>query len=345
MGKCQKMDNQLSALIDVKTITKRLNEFQCALAVAETPHQVKRILVGLDFLTEYVRRFKLGILVEMDVVETAVWAEYELGIMLKRAKENGDLHEGGRPPQKPVCNEHRFTLKQAGIDNRHESEHAQRYVDYVERFDLDSLRDLVREQKLARTLSRSGVYKTIDQALRRQEHVERSNDEPIGTLQGLYEIILADPPWQYDAASTESRAIENQYLTASLEEIKLHIPEAAEDSVLFLWATAPKLLEALEVLDAWGFCYRTHAIWDKEIMGMGHWFRGQHELLLVGIRGEFSPPQEFLRVSSVFRERRSTHSTKPQVVYEWIEKTWPQERKLEMYARRPRKGWANWGKP
>lgn len=75
-----------------------------------------------------------------------------------------------------------------------------------------------------------------------------------------------------------------------LEEIKtLSIP-SADNAVLFLWATAPKLKEALEVMEAWGFEYRTNAVWDKEIIGMGYWFRGQHELLLVGVKGEFSPP-------------------------------------------------------
>ena len=329
----------LSNLIDAKSVAKRLSEFQNALVLAETPRQVKQILNGLELVTEYVRKLKLGILVEMDVVETAIGTEYELGKMLKRLKEAGELHDGR--PRKTVTNDDRFSLTDADI-TKNESSHAQRFAEYVERFNEDSLIDLVREHKLARSLSRSGIYKTIDQALRRQEHKNRRK-EPVGTLEGLYEIILADPPWRYDAASTESRAIENQYQTTTLEQIKLHIPEAAENSVLFLWATAPKLLEALEVLNAWGFNYRTHAIWDKEIMGIGYWFRGQHELLLVGTRGTFSPPQEFLRVSSIFRERRTTHSTKPQAVYEWIEKTWPQERKLEMYARKARSGWNAWG--
>jgi N6-adenosine-specific RNA methylase IME4 len=281
--------------------------------------------------------------VEMEVIETAVFTEYALGQTLKRAKEVGEWREG-RPQKKTITNNDSFSLKAAGI-TLNESSHAQRYVDYVERFDLDSLRDLVREQKLARTLSRSGLYKTIDQALRRQEHEDRSDQPPIGTLEGLYEIILADPPWQYEDVKTQSRSIENQYQTASLEEIKTHIPESAEDSVLFLWATAPLLVEALDVMQSWGFRYRTCAIWDKETIGMGYWFRIQHELLLVGIRGEFSPPEDFLRVSSIFRQRRTTHSTKPEVVYEWIEKVWPHQSKLEMYARKERQGWTNWGKP
>jgi len=76
--------------------------------------------------------------------------------------------------------------------------------------------------------------------------------------------------------------------------------------VLYLWATAPKLLEAIEVMKAWNFSYKTHAIWDKEKIGMGYWFRGQHELLLVGTKGHFSPPAASLRIPSVIREARNS---------------------------------------
>lgn len=161
-------------------------------------------------------------------------------------------------------------------------------------------------------------------------------------------LLLADPPWRYDFAETDSRQIENQYPTADAEEIVEHIkrpwmPPLAEDCVLFLWATAPKLREALEVMDGWGFTYKTHAVWDKEKIGMGYWFRGQHELLLVGTRGSASPPDAANRVASVFREARTEHSRKPVCVYEAIERMFPGGRKCEMYQRQPRQGWIGVG--
>ena len=160
---------------------------------------------------------------------------------------------------------------------------------------------------------------------------------------GPFDIILADPPWRYDFAETGNRKIENQYQTATVEEIASHAPNAADNCILFLWATAPKLQEAMATMTAWGFTYKTHAIWDKEKIGMGYWFRGQHELLLVGTKGKPSPPDDFNRVSSVFREARTQHSAKPVCVYEWIEKTFPASKKLEMYCRTPRPTWATWG--
>jgi N6-adenosine-specific RNA methylase IME4 len=161
----------------------------------------------------------------------------------------------------------------------------------------------------------------------------------------LVSVLLADPPWQYDFAETDSRQIENQYPTATAEEIATHMqlrwaPKLADDCVLFMWATAPKLKEAFIVLEGWGFEYKTHAVWDKEKIGMGYWFRGQHELLLVATKGKKSPPEADVRVSSVFREKRdSKHSRKPVCVYEAIESMFPNDVKFEMYSRKPRNGW------
>jgi N6-adenosine-specific RNA methylase IME4 len=166
---------------------------------------------------------------------------------------------------------------------------------------------------------------------------------PTATL-GEYDVILADPPWRYDFVEAPNRAIENHYPTMTLDEIKsLKIP-AAKDAVLFLWATAPLLKSALEVMEAWGFTYHTCAVWDKEKIGMGYWFRVQHELLLLGIKGNVATPPPNVRVSSVIRSTRQEHSRKPDIVYEIIENMFPNARLLELFARRNnRERWNVWG--
>lgn len=160
----------------------------------------------------------------------------------------------------------------------------------------------------------------------------------------LYDVIYADPPWRYGFSRSKSRKIENQYPTMTVEEIcALEVP-AKEDAVLYLWATAPKLREALRVMDAWGFEYKTHAVWDKEKIGMGYWFRGQHELLLVGTKGHFSPPRVEARSCSVFRIPRSQiHSRKPEVIRDLIMNWFPDADRLEMFARERVDGWDAWG--
>jgi N6-adenosine-specific RNA methylase IME4 len=153
------------------------------------------------------------------------------------------------------------------------------------------------------------------------------------------QLVLADPPWRYDFAQSDSRQIENQYPSATVDEIIAHKPDTEPDCILLLWATVAKLTEAFEILNGWGFEYKTHAIWDKQKIGMGYWFRGQHELLIVATKGRASPPDEQHRVSSVFSEARGKHSAKPECVYQWIEAAFPDLVKLEMYCRAPRPGW------
>jgi N6-adenosine-specific RNA methylase IME4 len=177
-----------------------------------------------------------------------------------------------------------------------------------------------------------------------------SQGAEIGTIERFpegppFDVVLADPPWRYSFAQSRTRKIENHYPTLGLEEIKALGPRLplAKKAALFLWATAPKLIEALEVMRAWGFEYKTQAVWDKQSVGMGYWFRGRHELLLVGTRGEFSPPQPAQRVPSVFSKRRGQHSKKPEEVRAWIERAFPGARKLELFARAAKPGWSVWG--
>lgn len=162
----------------------------------------------------------------------------------------------------------------------------------------------------------------------RKSEVKKPTEMP----KGIFNIIYADPPWEYDFSKDSKDDIENHYPTMPIEEIKsLEIP-SAKDSVLFIWATAPKLIEALEVIEAWGFDYKTHSIWDKDWIGMGYWFRGQHELLLIATKGSPGVPEK--PVSSVYTEKRTAHSKKPDYYYELIEEYFPNGKYLELFARK-----------
>jgi N6-adenosine-specific RNA methylase IME4 len=168
---------------------------------------------------------------------------------------------------------------------------------------------------------------------------------PVGEKR--WPIIYADPPWRYEdpALATPNRALENHYPTMTLEEIcALPVASlASDDALLFIWATGPKLEEAMQIIKAWGFEYRTCAVWDKEIIGTGYYFRNQHELLLVGKRGNIPHPAAGTQPSSVYRERRSEHSVKPTFFHDMIEKLYPDLPKIELFARQARPGWDAWG--
>lgn len=157
-----------------------------------------------------------------------------------------------------------------------------------------------------------------------------------------YGIIYADPPWCYDNTCSQG-GVREQYQTMSDEEIcALQVP-AAKDSVLYLWATAPRLPIALEVINSWGFDYKSCAVWDKVRLGIGYWFRGQHELLLCGVRGNVRPPPVELRISSVIRCKSGQHSRKPDYIRSMIEKWYPDAKRLEMFSRLKRPGWDVFG--
>jgi N6-adenosine-specific RNA methylase IME4 len=165
-------------------------------------------------------------------------------------------------------------------------------------------------------------------------------------LAGTFRLLYADPPWRYEHVETESRAIENQYPTMALDEIcALEVP-AADDAVLFLWATSPKLAEAINVIDAWRFSYRTCAVWDKQVIGMGYYFRQAHELLLVAARGNLAVPEPSARPRSILRAPRGRHSEKPEEVYKLLEQMYPaftESERVELFARARRPGWSAWG--
>jgi N6-adenosine-specific RNA methylase IME4 len=174
-------------------------------------------------------------------------------------------------------------------------------------------------------------------------HISAGNSELPTSVK--YPVIYADPPWQYEHMVSVSREIENKYPTMALEEIcALPVGDiATEDAILFMWTTAPHLEKAFEVIRSWGFSYRSNAVWDKQKMGMGYYFRTQHEILLIATRGEMVTPAASDRVSSVFSIPRGEHSAKPVEFYNIIEKYYPELPKIELFCRSPRDGWSVWG--
>lgn len=167
---------------------------------------------------------------------------------------------------------------------------------------------------------------------------------PPKPITGKYSVIYADPPWRYADAKTESCAIENHYPTMELKQIKDIVVPSEDNSVLFLWATAPLIVEALEVMQSWCFTYRSQMVWDKEKSGLGYWSRVQHDILLIGVKGKFTPTEPSVRTRSVYRERSTEHSKKPDYYYDLIESYFPGESYLELFARKRHSDkWTVWG--
>jgi N6-adenosine-specific RNA methylase IME4 len=177
-----------------------------------------------------------------------------------------------------------------------------------------------------------------------------------GPLAGLprhhFQTILADPPWSWNSWSktNQDRATFNQYDVMTLEGIKsLPIADlAAYDCALFLWSINSMLPQALSVMDAWGFSFKTVAFtWAKRTptdttwhIGLGFWTRQNSEHCLLGTRGK--PKRVHRDVRELVIAPRRQHSRKPDEVAAGIERLviGPY---LELFARERRAGWAAWG--
>jgi N6-adenosine-specific RNA methylase IME4/ParB-like chromosome segregation protein Spo0J len=186
---------------------------------------------------------------------------------------------------------------------------------------------------------------------RRSARIERiieisKGNSPLN-LGRTYPVILADPPWKFHLYGPDTaRVAERHYPTMNVQElcaVAVAADLATPDAVLFLWAPTPLLSDALNVMTAWGFEYVTNIVWVKDRIGVGHWVRNQHELLLIGRRGEFPTPEPANRPGSVIEAPRREHSQKPDEAYELIERMYPDLPKLELFARYTRLGWDVWG--
>ncbi len=171
--------------------------------------------------------------------------------------------------------------------------------------------------------------------------------------EGKYQVIYADPPWAYDVdlSSGATRSPVNNYPVMDLEALKefgSKVQElASENCILFMWITAPKLNWMNDVLEAWGFEYKTNLIWDKIKPNMGHYSSVRHEILVIAGKGTCSPICDGKTIQSVDSvqsiEKSARHSEKPNEFYGIIEKLYPNSKKIELFARNTRNGWDSWG--
>lgn len=170
-----------------------------------------------------------------------------------------------------------------------------------------------------------------------------------------YGIIYADPPWLQSkggrkAVRAHSSGLPLDYKTITLDEIESHLRAAVglaeADSVLFLWTIDKYLFKAQAIAERLGYKLHARMVWNK-LNGIPAAFtiRYGHEYLLYMYRGKLRSvaKEERGKIHSVFMERSEKHSQKPRIAYEIIERLYPIEKKLELYARRERVGWDSWG--
>jgi N6-adenosine-specific RNA methylase IME4 len=188
--------------------------------------------------------------------------------------------------------------------------------------------------------------KRLRRAQREVELAEATETASQALGDKLYGVIYADPPWSFKAYSDLSgldSAADQHYPCLETAEIAALPVPAADDAVLFLWSTVPHLPEALEVLRAWGFTYKSAMFWNKPREALGSWTRNSVEILLIAARGTIPAPAPGEGPPQLIEAPRGRHSEKPEVFAEHIERLFPNVPKLEMFARKARPGWDVWG--
>jgi hypothetical protein len=185
------------------------------------------------------------------------------------------------------------------------------------------------------------AIKKIARQEKEHELAERTITQTMNSAGKLYGVIYADPPWKYETFSENGmdRSADNHYPTMSMFDMLVLDVPAADDCVMFMWATVPMMPEALDLLDTWGFEYKSHIVWIKDRIGTGYWTRNKHELLLIGTKGKVPAPAMGTQPPSVIELPLGRHSEKPAFFADMISTLYPTTPKLEMFARIGRMGW------
>ena len=200
------------------------------------------------------------------------------------------------------------------------------------------------------------------------QYKERTKINPLEELypslpNKKYQVIYADPPWdyggkmQYDKTTIKDENIGFKkkifissagfkYPTLKLKYLKeLDIKSISDDNcLLFMWTTGPHMANAIELGIAWGFEYKTVAfVWDKMVHNPGRYTLSQTEFVLAFKKGKFPQPRGARNIKQMVQIHRGEHSVKPLQVIDGISRMFPEQEKIELFARNNYVGWDNWG--
>jgi N6-adenosine-specific RNA methylase IME4 len=327
----------------------RYNAARKALSEASRVDEVKNIRDKAIAMQVYAKQAKDGDLIGM-ATEIRKRAERRLGEIMEVDRRAGKLKRGG--DRKSKVSEKPLKLEAQGID-KNLADRARKAAAMPEaKYEAEVAKSV--KIAVAAAEGHAAVIKEARAERHEKKKAQRAKREKkLGSIisalpKKKYGVILADPEWRFEFWSAKGKtnsSADNHYPTSALEEIKKRdIPSiSANDCVLFLWATVPMLPHALEVLDAWGFRYVSHFCWVKSKAGTGYWNRNKHELLLIGTHGKVPAPADGMQYVSAIEAPVRNHSEKPDRFLEMIEHYYPTLPKIELNARKARKGWDRWG--
>jgi len=325
-----------------------------ALAEAHAIDEVKDIRDRAKAIAAYAKQAG-NLEMEIQASEIRFRAERQMGEMMEEKRRLGLFATGG--PRVKECgsiidphgtNEEVKTLAGEGI-NKYLADRARKYAAIPGPTFEKLLAE--RRDRIERGKTHQGSLIDINK-IKRDARAARElelGNRILALPKKKFGVIVADPEWRFEPWSRETgmdRAADNYYTTSPLDVIKARdvASIAADDSALFLWATQPMLPQALDVLETWGFAYKSHWIWAKDRISTGYWSRNKHEVLLFGTRGKIPCVAPGEQWDSLMEAPRRGHSEKPEIFLEMVEAYFPNLPKIELNRRGPaRKGWSAWG--
>ena len=285
----------------------------------------------------------------LETPDRILLAQKKTAILAKKARERQVAQGGDRKSEtyknafinidksdpEPRINVQKETAALAGVSTGTLAQ-----FEYVQKRKPEMIEDIRNKD-----MSINQAYQAVKKE-ERKEVIQKQIDEiEQGVMvqpDGLFDVIAIDPPWNYGTSyDAGGRRVANPYPEMTQQELKAIELPAKDDCVLFLWTTQKFIWDAKELLDAWGFTYRSMFVWDKEKIGMGDLVRMQCEFCLIGIKGK---PifKDNHGIRDIIREPRREHSRKPDSFYQIVGDMCV-GRKLEYFSREQREGWSVYG--
>jgi N6-adenosine-specific RNA methylase IME4 len=336
--------------------TAQVSRLRCQIPQVRSVEEAMKLIAMADSIEKAMNEagYRKNTQAIRPINEARFHARWKLGNLLAKIERS----KGGRPAKNSsgVPTGFRAYLRDIGISKDSANE--------CERIGA------IPETKLAKAFQdteREGVLNTIESMFafarpfwkikRRSQRHRKIKDAAAEAQQpdkfGPFPLIYADPPTPFETFSESGggRSPAQHYPTLSWEEIedfKIYGKRveniAHANAMLFLWSTSSNLDRALRVMQAWGFEFKTSAMWDKGKQGTGLIFRNMHEVLLYGDRGKVPGPVYV--PPSVFRYPRGAHSAKPPEIRQEIERMYPDynaDTRLELFSRSDAPGWTHFG--